>query len=795
MVQLATRIAKMPWSRWEILPPPIDDNGVIEDPQRLLDWYQETWQEAGALASNMSKHHLATWKEKIRLAVEGVDMAVISKWLKGATPPVAVTRNGDVLADPPEVAKHLCEEWIQELSLPEDGDTNISAENLQAMIGHVKPYHWNMPQITADMLASTAKSRGRSAGGFDAISHEMVVAFPEGAWRILALVFGKVEASCEWPWQLKQVAAVAIPKAGQVGVAAARKQRIISITSQIYRLWATCRAVQMNRCWLAKAMPPEIFGGIPGLSAKSASFSESVSWDVAQAGGEPWVTGYVDASKCFDNLRFCDVAAVAKALGAPDAVLCAAGRWLEGHERTFVVKECLSPTVTPTRGILQGCPLSVTWACVWSASWVFWVKAQNLVRQSLRFRITVYLDDWSVGSGDHESLGLALGLTQEHFRIWGLRFNLSKSRIIHNHVASAEGKVPTGILGELAVASSHVSLGQDTGWAKEAPKAEERLLNAQMRIDRLGRLGLSNHHNLVLIGRYISPLLYAVDADRCDAKMVKKLEKDMKGLAWGKSRPASCWPMVLAIDAPSHWLSLTCRSFVEAAQVIHSAAQLEHIRSDIFQLWQASRIPRTVGTWSCFARGLLRAGAYLGDPGAIVDADGCLLAHIYQPKSRWLHAIRQLIRTMWLQRAASAQPIHFDTSPLFLDWFLTRSPKSRRMQGIATWHCRGLNTLGRCQRHYGDQVEGLCEHDCGEEDSATHRLIRCQGLREVRDKHGMDHDDCDYLGRAPRCIAESALWVTPHRDLEVPLHRVLGLWVQKEQVQAWMSKLAEREWS
>ena len=111
------------------------------------------------------------------------------------------------------------------------------------------------------------------------ISHEMPVALPQSAWQILCLVFRKVEASCKWPWQLEEVAAVAIPKAGQTGVAVALKQRIISVTSQVYRVWATCRATQLNQGWLRKAMPPEIFGGVPGLSAKTASFSEGVSWD------------------------------------------------------------------------------------------------------------------------------------------------------------------------------------------------------------------------------------------------------------------------------------------------------------------------------------------------------------------------------------------------------------------------------------------------------------------------------------------------------------------------------------
>ena len=150
---------------------------------------------------------------------------------------------------------------------------------------------------------------------------------------------------------------VAILKADQSGVALALKQRLISVTCQVYRAWASARGSEppklmiINQGWLKKAMPPEVFGGVPGLSAKTASFSEGVSWDVAEACSGPWTTSYVDASKCFDNLRFGDVSAVAKALGAPDAVLKAAGSWLRAHKRTFVAKDCLSRTVQPSRGV------------------------------------------------------------------------------------------------------------------------------------------------------------------------------------------------------------------------------------------------------------------------------------------------------------------------------------------------------------------------------------------------------------------------------------------------------------
>ena len=144
------------------------------------------------------------------------------------------------------------------------------------------------------------------------------------------------------------------------------------------------------------------------------------------------------------------------------------------------------------------------------------------------------------------------------------------------------------------------------------------------------------------------------------------------------------------------------------------------------------------------------------------------------------------------RRAARAQPVRFDVSPLYLDWTLTRTPKEKRLQGLATWHARGLNTLGRCQRHYGDPTPGLCQHGCEEEDTATHRLLRCQGLRDLRCAHKLRPDECELLATGPRCTPESKLWLSSHPDIDVPTQHVLSLWAQKEHVQTWVQTQLQR---
>ena len=61
------------------MPPAISQEGTVIDPEELQYWIDTQWEQAFVTASQLSKHHLASWKEKIKLAVECADMKFISR--------------------------------------------------------------------------------------------------------------------------------------------------------------------------------------------------------------------------------------------------------------------------------------------------------------------------------------------------------------------------------------------------------------------------------------------------------------------------------------------------------------------------------------------------------------------------------------------------------------------------------------------------------------------------------------------------------------------------------------------
>ena len=299
-----------------------------------------------------------------------------------------------------------------------------------------------------------------------------------------------------------------------------------------------------------------------------------------------WYSIFLDCSKCFDNLRYADVEYFAERLGCPLCVLRPAMAWLRHHKRIFQIQKVLGPLVQPFRGVPQGCPLSVVWCCVWSASWAEKVRSMADSATGLPPRITIYLDDWSLGASDFHFTQTAMGIAQQHFNSWCLKLNLDKCAMLKNGIACNHHAYNI----DIATPSNQVTLGHDVGWRPAAVKAEERCKDAQLRLERVRHLRLPKTLVLKVIMRMVSPLLFAIDAaPDCDEGV--RLEKKMRLAAWGSSRPSTCWPAVLAYGLPPHVMSLTTRAFTDAAAILHDGVANEALREEVMYLWNLHFIP------------------------------------------------------------------------------------------------------------------------------------------------------------------------------------------------------------
>ena len=139
--------------------------------------------------------------------------------------------------------------------------------------------------------------------------------------------------------------------------------------SQIYRTWAALRAAQVAESWLPRVACPGAFGGLRKRGPIGAAALDNQTWDWAERQGVELHGLYVDCSRCFDTLRYCDLANMAQHLGLGQRLLRTMMRWWRAHTRYLVVDNWQQPGITPQRGIPQGCPLSVAFCVMWGSSW------------------------------------------------------------------------------------------------------------------------------------------------------------------------------------------------------------------------------------------------------------------------------------------------------------------------------------------------------------------------------------------------------------------------------------------
>ena len=128
----------------------------------------------------------------------------------------------------------------------------------------------------------------------------------------------------------------------------------------------------------------------------------------------------VDASKCFDRIRWSDAWSTLQELHAPHAILRAMSTFYLAHQRFTHVRGLLDPTPWDAScGLLQGCPLSVMTTLILVASWH--------VRFSPAILAKSYIDDRLLVSSSLRALRDAWSESLDWDRERGWEANLDKT--------------------------------------------------------------------------------------------------------------------------------------------------------------------------------------------------------------------------------------------------------------------------------------------------------------------------------------------------------------------------------
>eukprot|EP00971_Amphidinium_carterae_P024768 488505-Amphidinium_carterae.1 len=189
--------------------------------------------------------------------------------------------------------------------------------------------------IDAALLWEVVRDASRaSSAGPDGIWPAELKDLPMRAFEGLARIFDLIERNQRWP-EATTYARVTIlnkkPDKHEV-----LQQRLISVTSAYYRLWAASSFRQLQP-WLDNHIDPNITGGLRGRSVSHSLWRVALDLETAQLRGESIFGTSIDLTKCFDTLSRPAWARMARRLGIPVNVITPMLQFYEQSHRFFCI--------------------------------------------------------------------------------------------------------------------------------------------------------------------------------------------------------------------------------------------------------------------------------------------------------------------------------------------------------------------------------------------------------------------------------------------------------------------------
>ena len=501
--KLCTKLGRMPWQSWCACagtPLPTPSGDLWSCARDWSMWGYHYWSCVHTAVLEQARHGLKAWRNAMKEAVTTGHLRPIGKWLKGNNElPILKTDNG-FLTDPDMVGKEVRDAWAQ-VYCPENLEV-MAEEQVQRIASSMRQVPWTCPQLTFEILKDELMRKKDSAAGPDNITLMMLKHLPPRGLSALAEALQIIEREGIWPPELTMIAAVAIPRPDKQPSVGPLKFRVISITSQVYRLWASAKAHFIHRHWIPRVVPAAVHGGVPHKSARTATHLEALTWETASSKAQPLWALYADASRCFDCLRYSDLLLLAGALGLDESLVRSLGSWYRDQKRTVQIEGVQQTSVR----LPQGCPLSVALCALWGAVWATGAEAllTDTDEEDITKRATVYLDDISVLVSNKQIFLRMAGFTSLFFREWGITMNVDKSAMVANARAQSDGALQLAFRQD----EDATLLGTMTGPFPKNHMIRERCERALRHLKRLRHLPLAQSLITKIIQIYVVPLLY-----------------------------------------------------------------------------------------------------------------------------------------------------------------------------------------------------------------------------------------------------------------------------------------------
>ncbi|KAJ9436387.1 Retrovirus-related Pol polyprotein from type-1 retrotransposable element R2 [Diplonema papillatum] len=206
-----------------------------------------------------------------------------------------------------------------------------------------------------DLKSVLGKKRDGGVPGVDGWDTAELKKLPLPLLNALAAVFNAIEATGTWPDALLEAAVTLIPKDETLDPLALRP---ITVTSAIYRLWASTRlrdVVQWQEKWIADSQ----HGFRPKHGTVDVVFEIASQIEEALLTGKELYGVALDFAKCFDKVPRDIVLKLVGELGLHERILGPLRDIYARLRRRYKLHMGVGGVFFTTNGILQGCPLSV----------------------------------------------------------------------------------------------------------------------------------------------------------------------------------------------------------------------------------------------------------------------------------------------------------------------------------------------------------------------------------------------------------------------------------------------------
>eukprot|EP01059_Diplonema_ambulator_P030260 TRINITY_DN509_c0_g1_i4.p1 TRINITY_DN509_c0_g1~~TRINITY_DN509_c0_g1_i4.p1 ORF type:complete len:924 (+),score=114.49 TRINITY_DN509_c0_g1_i4:185-2956(+) len=267
------------------------------------------------------------------------------------------TDTGTVLTcDLQEMDEVMHREWGKILRKFADRPEPCPQEFLETYAEFIREHAMNCDDLTGELLEKVLqKKNGKSCGGVDGWCASDLLQLPRPCLDVLAKVLNLIELEGVWPNALTNAVVALIPKGESKQPL---KQRPITVSSMVYRLWACARLLDIIP-WQEQWGDDTQYAYRPGRGAEDALFELTTLMEKAFLTGEHVYGVSLDFEKCFDTVPQQLMFALVEKLGMHERVLKPLKAMYSALRRRFRYAMGVGKEFQVTNGILQGCPISV----------------------------------------------------------------------------------------------------------------------------------------------------------------------------------------------------------------------------------------------------------------------------------------------------------------------------------------------------------------------------------------------------------------------------------------------------